>query len=353
MTNFSASFHELRRRFASEQRDVLSAIWRYFLDNHRWIPQRVLHHQFQDVGKSEIRNILQTYGGSIVFECREEGKQVYRLTLLGVLLTDQRRTTEGLLVSYVEYVRQRYLANPETERITSSEIESQLGLDKETSRRLRELVDVAGLGIAGWSSDGTWQAHMPSDVDEWSRDGGLLGTIHEIALGNYKPSMPIDEAGRMRATFSDPAPDEQASALPKDESTRHVGDAETVYGLQSLHQEIRAKCLTLFIAGQYAEAVEKSFKVVRDRLRAITGYETGSEAFGKGRLHIKGAVAAHVERDFNEGVKFLTMAIDRFRNEKSHTSDARIDDPVRAYEYLRLSSLAMNLLDAGSAGVSP
>ena len=39
------------------------------------------------------------------------------------------------------------------------------------------------------------------------------------------------------------------------------------------------------------------------------------------------------------------MAIDRFRNEKSHTSDAKIDNPIRAYEYLRLSSLAMNLLD--------
>jgi hypothetical protein len=39
------------------------------------------------------------------------------------------------------------------------------------------------------------------------------------------------------------------------------------------------------------------------------------------------------------------MAIDRFRNEKSHTSDAEIDDPIRAYEYLRLSSLAMNLLE--------
>ena len=39
------------------------------------------------------------------------------------------------------------------------------------------------------------------------------------------------------------------------------------------------------------------------------------------------------------------MAIDYFRNEKSHTSDAKIDDPVRAYEYLRLSSLALNLLE--------
>jgi hypothetical protein len=39
------------------------------------------------------------------------------------------------------------------------------------------------------------------------------------------------------------------------------------------------------------------------------------------------------------------MAIDQFRNEKSHTSDSKIVDPTRAYEYLRLSSLAMNLLE--------
>jgi uncharacterized protein (TIGR02391 family) len=115
--------------------------------------------------------------------------------------------------------------------------------------------------------------------------------------------------------------------------------------LGSLHRDIKAKCHDLYAKNAYAEAVEKGFKVVRDRLRQLTGYETGSEAFGKGKMHIKGATATHVDTDFNDAVKFLTMAIDRFRNEKSHTSDAKIDDPNRAYEYLRLSSLAMNLLE--------
>jgi uncharacterized protein (TIGR02391 family) len=115
--------------------------------------------------------------------------------------------------------------------------------------------------------------------------------------------------------------------------------------LSTLHPEIYLKCHTLYQNGAYAEAVEKGFKIVRDRLRNLTTYETGSEAFGKGKLHIKGATAPHVDRDFNEGVKFLTMAIDQFRNEKVHTSDAKIEDPIRALEYLRLSSLAMNLLN--------
>ncbi len=119
----------------------------------------------------------------------------------------------------------------------------------------------------------------------------------------------------------------------------------SVTDLSLLHPSIYSKCQELFKKGTYAEAVEKGFKVVRDRLRVLTSHETGSKAFGNTNLHIKGAAAQNVDHDFNEGVKFLTMAIDMFRNEKSHTSDGKIEDPQRAYEYLALSSLAMNLLD--------
>jgi uncharacterized protein (TIGR02391 family) len=122
-------------------------------------------------------------------------------------------------------------------------------------------------------------------------------------------------------------------------------ESEDAAGIKSLHPEIYSRCHTLYAGADYAEAVEKGFKVVRDRLRSLTSHETGSEAFGKGKLYIQGAAAPHVDDDFQNGVKFLTMAIDRFRNEKSHTADGNISDPVRAYEYLRLSSLAMHLLD--------
>ncbi len=115
--------------------------------------------------------------------------------------------------------------------------------------------------------------------------------------------------------------------------------------LSLLHPDIFAKCQSLFEKAEYAEAVAKSFRVVKDRLRELTGLEKASDAFGNTGIHIKGASAQNVDADFNQGVKFLAMAIDMFRNEKSHTSDAKIDDPHRAYEYLALSSLAMNLLD--------
>jgi uncharacterized protein (TIGR02391 family) len=121
-----------------------------------------------------------------------------------------------------------------------------------------------------------------------------------------------------------------------------ASDSNQTFGT---HRDIVAKCMSLYKSGAHAEAVEKSFKVVKDKLRTLTGYESGSEAFGKGKLHIKGASAENVDHDFNEAVKFLMMAIDMFRNEKSHTSDAKIEDPIRAYQYLVMSSLALCLLE--------
>lgn len=116
-------------------------------------------------------------------------------------------------------------------------------------------------------------------------------------------------------------------------------------GRMPLHPTVIEKCAALYNAGTYAEAVEKSFKTVRDRLRQLTGFERGADAFGRGNLHVKGAAATNVDHDFNEAVKFLLMAIDNFRNEKSHTSDGNISDPERALQYLAMSSLALALLD--------
>lgn len=130
-----------------------------------------------------------------------------------------------------------------------------------------------------------------------------------------------------------------------DEDTETEAQPVDMSSLDALHDKIKEKCSGLYLGKHYSDAVEKGFKVVRDRLRELTTYETGSEAFGKGGLHINGATNEYVERDFQEAVKFLTMAIDQFRNEKVHTSDGNIQDPVRAYEYLTLSSLAMHLLD--------
>lgn len=138
--------------------------------------------------------------------------------------------------------------------------------------------------------------------------------------------------------------DEPAAAAPAVAIATPRASNDAI-ALESLHRSLLPACRGLYEAGAFGEAAEKGFKVVRDRLRTLTTFETGSDAFGRGGLRVEGSAAAHVDADFQAAVKFLTMAIDRFRNEKSHTADGNITDPIRAYEYLRLSSLALHLLD--------
>ena len=170
----------------------------------------------------------------------------------------------------------------------------------------------------------------PPTIIDLRREGKFSDKIYETRFGSFPEARAIALGIRRK----------KEKILG--EGANNISDN---FQLEKLHSVIYKKCKSLFINKEYSEAVEKGFKIVRDRLRELTGYETGSEAFGKGNLHIKGAAARHVDIDFNEGVKFLTMAIDRFRNEKSHTADGNIDNPLRAYQYLVLCSLAMNLLD--------
>src|SRR6185437_6233343 len=129
---------------------------------------------------------------------------------------------------------------------------------------------------------------------------------------------------RIKGTFaSRVAPD--AQHLP----ARDVSMLAKNFPGELLHTAIIGKCEKMFGSQHYAQAVEWSFKVVRDRLRELTGHETGSKAFGDGKLHVRGAAAPYVDADFNQGVKFLTMAIDMFRNEKAHTSEIGVDDPQK------------------------
>jgi len=177
---------------------------------------------------------------------------------------------------------------------------------------------------------GSYQVRRPGYSGRGGTPDHIIQQQHQQALLQKKAVL---ESCVEQLELLQPAP----AAAPAAE-TEHIG-------LHGVHPQIRSKCEALDVAGAFAEAVEKSFKVVRDRLRSLTGYEKGSDAFGKGKLHITGAAAPHVDSDFNEGAKFLMMAIDMFRNEKSHTADAKIADPIRAEQYLMLSSLAMYLLD--------
>lgn len=96
----------------------------------------------------------------------------------------------------------------------------------------------------------------------------------------------------------------------------------------------------------YFHAVEESYKIVREKLKEITGEEKANNAFNeKNFKKIFGYEPKNeIEKDFFDGVKFLHMAIQMFRNEKTHSLAGDLNKN-RAYHYIVLASLAYQLID--------
>jgi uncharacterized protein (TIGR02391 family) len=100
----------------------------------------------------------------------------------------------------------------------------------------------------------------------------------------------------------------------------------------------------------YFHAVEESYKVVRDKLRTITGQEQAHKAFSEENYAVifGHAPQTDIEKDFFEGTKFLHMALQKFRNEKAHSLAGNLDRNL-AIHYLSLASLAYDLISRGQS----
>ena len=97
--------------------------------------------------------------------------------------------------------------------------------------------------------------------------------------------------------------------------------------------------------GDYYHAVEESYKIVRQKLKNLTGEEQAHKAFSDNNLeNIFGYTPENeTVKDFCEGVKYLNMAIQKFRNEKAHTPAKALDRNL-AIHYISMASLAYQLV---------
>lgn len=113
----------------------------------------------------------------------------------------------------------------------------------------------------------------------------------------------------------------------------------------TLQKDIFNHVQKLLNDGHYFNAVEEAYKIVRRKLKDITGKEKATDAFSSLNYErIFGHQAIDdVEKDFFDGVKFLHMSIQFLRNEKAHTP-ARDLDKNLAIHYISLASLAYDLI---------
>ena len=112
-----------------------------------------------------------------------------------------------------------------------------------------------------------------------------------------------------------------------------------------IHPDLYGHIGQYLVTGDYFHAVEESYKLVRGKLREITGSEKATDAFAADNIEsIFGHKAANqAEDDFFTGVKFLNMSIQFLRNEKAHTT-ARPVERNLALHYISVASLAYDLI---------
>lgn len=112
-----------------------------------------------------------------------------------------------------------------------------------------------------------------------------------------------------------------------------------------LQKEIFDHVQKLLNDGYFFNAVEEAYKIVRKKLKEVSGSEKATDAFANQNVE---KIFGHqpiddVEKDFFEGVKFLHMAIQFLRNEKAHTPALEINKNL-AIHYISLASLAYDLI---------
>lgn len=166
-------------------------------------------------------------------------------------------------------------------------------IGKETST-LDPITTAIIAALSAEAASGLTETSKNAITDAYSRLKAILvekfGAKSEVVQAVSQLETKPESSGRKETL------QEEMAAVKADQDDEVVAETEILLklirfqtNLSFLHPDIYSKCKHLFETGAYGEAVEKSFKVVRDQLRLLTTHETSAKAFGIGRLHIKGA----------------------------------------------------------------
>lgn len=334
--NFAGDAHH---EWALRNRPFLETVFASFNRDGDWpLLDRLQRSIIQSGGDLDITTTADSVPHPMGFREAPPRERIVLLPLAMRYVDDAQPLLDDL-ARVIRLAAERYRSDGEGELVLRrSDLTEILGIAPREADKLSRIL-LQGVRFLGGGS---------GDLDSWERDiwpKGLIPLLKVETIDDYLAyeGAVLHPAGAVRLLPG------EFHGLPV-ENTYAIEfqppPVDRLLTMADLHPAVIEGCARLYADDHLVEAVEKGFKIVRDRLRELTGYERGSDAFGRGRLRVEGAVGDWVDDDFNEAVKYLTMAIDKFRNEKAHAAAANFDERVRAVEYLAMSSLAMRLLDA-------
>jgi len=196
MNKTKPSLAEFRRETKLDQlqKDLLEQSWECFQEGGTWLALRQLNSRY---GKDEVKKAISRLGGNVGQEIRDSQKKwtVYRLTLLGVLLTKNGVDYEKLLLRFLECQRECYQQEPLKPYIEAAEIEETLKLNQAQIPMLGQLIALGFLG--GSESPRTdWVVEAMSEAEDFSPQAGFSPDLDKVIFRYYKPDAPVFEEDR-------------------------------------------------------------------------------------------------------------------------------------------------------------
>jgi len=208
-----------------------------------------------------------------------------------------------------------------------------------------------------------WKIGSDSEV------ASTLGTLADYieakqaapGLSGFREEITYDQITRIRkiAAELDGAPSagmgQIASADDVTDPTPAIFTTEATVSKNKIqieiHEDIYSHIGQYLATGDYFHAVEESYKLVREKLREITGKEKASDVFNNSAqntahyeaLFGKATPANDAEADFFRGIGYLHLGVQHLRNEKAHTPATPLE-PNLAVHYISLASLAYDLI---------
>lgn len=213
-----------RNGLEPDQCEVLETLWAKFRDTGLGVPAREI---FQLLGREDGKGYVATFGRGLLYGQTENGKDVYRPTLVGALVCRHGRANEERLKQFFGLCVEMYKEEPNIETIKSGELQKRLDLSDEEIISLFGVLDLAQLWAGGkWGTKDNL-ARIPKDVEviAYARDkNGPQVYFDRIIAQAWSAWGAVDESERQQLFYT-----AQNSAVLSEETEPSTDSADFAF----------------------------------------------------------------------------------------------------------------------------